>query len=96
MRGPAITLPEPAASKLAELTLARDAALDAGRSAQTRANNLPASRQRPCRRAAEKCDELAPFHSIISSARTRSVNGTVMPSALRGRARARPTLCAKP
>ena len=37
MRGPAITLPEPAASKLAELTLARDAALDAGRSAQTRA-----------------------------------------------------------
>jgi hypothetical protein len=36
-------LPGPAASKLTELTLARDASLDAGRSAQMRANNLPAN-----------------------------------------------------
>jgi hypothetical protein len=43
MRGPQVALPEPAAAKLAELTLARDASLDAGRSAQMRANNLPAN-----------------------------------------------------
>src|SRR5499427_10858019 len=28
---------------------------------------LPACRERPRRRAAEQCDELAPFHSITSS-----------------------------
>jgi hypothetical protein len=43
MRGPQVELPGPAAAKLAELTLARDASLDAGRSAQARANNLPAN-----------------------------------------------------
>ena len=34
------------------------------------------------RRTAEKRDELAPLHSITSSARARSVGGTVRPSAL--------------
>src|SRR5262245_6983103 len=44
---------------------------------------LPARRERPrgCR-AAEERDELAPLHSITSSARARSVSGTVMPSTL--------------
>src|SRR5262245_65815340 len=43
---------------------------------------LRARRQRPrgCR-AAEKSDELAPSHSITSSARARSVGGTSRPSA---------------
>src|SRR6516164_7330970 len=34
------------------------------------------------RRAAEQCDELAPLHSITSSARPERGSGTVMPSAL--------------
>src|SRR5262249_46687742 len=39
--------------------------------------------ERPCRcRAAEKRDELAPLHSITSSARASSAAGTSMPSAL--------------
>src|SRR5450759_5938551 len=39
-------------------------------------------RKRPThRRAAEKRDELAPLHSITSSARPISVSGTLMPSA---------------
>src|SRR5262249_8358851 len=39
-------------------------------------------RERPCdRRAAEQRDELAPPHSITSSARARSVGGSSMPSA---------------
>src|SRR6516162_3330983 len=38
--------------------------------------------QRPCRRrAAEQRDELAPLHSITSSARASSVGGTSRPSA---------------
>src|SRR5262249_50109695 len=44
---------------------------------------LRARRERPCRRrAAEQRDELAPFHSITSSARARSVGGISIPSAL--------------
>jgi hypothetical protein len=44
---------------------------------------LGARRKRPRRRAANERDEFAPLnHSITSSARPRSVNGTVMPSAL--------------
>ena len=44
---------------------------------------LRARRQRPRRRrAAEQRDELAPFHSITSSARASSVGGTSRPSAL--------------
>src|ERR1035437_8708698 len=39
-------------------------------------------RQRPRHRTADKCDELAPLHSITSSARVSSVAGTVRPSAL--------------
>src|SRR5262249_8889006 len=39
-------------------------------------------RERPCRRAAEQRDEVAPFHSITSSARPRSGNGIVRPSVL--------------
>jgi hypothetical protein len=39
-------------------------------------------RERPRRRAAEKRDELAPPHSITSSARASSVGGTSRPSAL--------------
>jgi hypothetical protein len=39
-------------------------------------------RERPCRRAAEKRDDLPPPHSITSSARARSVGGMVRPSAL--------------
>src|SRR5262249_7534351 len=37
---------------------------------------------RPRRRAAEQRDELAALHSITSSARARTVGGTVRPSAL--------------
>src|SRR4030095_6311537 len=44
---------------------------------------LRARRQRPRdRRAAEQRDELAPLHSITSSARASSVGGTSMPRAL--------------
>src|SRR6516165_7322388 len=44
---------------------------------------LRASRERPCdRRADEKGDELAPLHSITSSARTSNDDGTSRPSAL--------------
>src|SRR5262249_23652093 len=43
---------------------------------------LRARRERPRRRAAEQRDELATFHSITSSARCCSCNGTSMPSAL--------------
>src|SRR5215471_14140367 len=40
-------------------------------------------RERPSRRGtAKQCDELAPFHSITSSAATSSLSGTVRPSAL--------------
>jgi hypothetical protein len=43
---------------------------------------LRARRERPgSRRAAEQRDELAPFHSITSSAATSSLSGTVRPSA---------------
>src|SRR5262245_33538759 len=41
---------------------------------------LRARRQRPRRRAAEQRDELAPLHSITSSARASRVSGTVRPS----------------
>src|SRR5262249_9548429 len=44
---------------------------------------LRACRQRPCRRrAAEQRYELAPSHSITSSARPSNASGTVIPSAL--------------
>src|SRR5262249_28039592 len=43
---------------------------------------LRARRERPRRRAAEKRDELAPVHSITSSARASGVGGTWSPSAL--------------
>ena len=43
---------------------------------------LRARRERPRRRAAEQRDELAPLHSITSSARASSVGGTSRPSAL--------------
>src|SRR5262249_33050663 len=43
---------------------------------------LRAGRERPRRRAAEQRDELAPFHSITSSARASKVGGTPRPSAL--------------
>src|SRR5262249_53728234 len=43
---------------------------------------LRARRERPRRRAAEKRDELAPSHSMTSSAVESSVGGTVRPSAL--------------
>ena len=43
---------------------------------------LRARRERPRRRAAEKRDELAPLHSITSSARASSIGGTSRPSAL--------------
>ena len=42
---------------------------------------LRARRERPCRRAADERDELAPFHSITSSARASSIGGTLRPSA---------------
>src|SRR5262249_46000533 len=38
-------------------------------------------RERPCRRAAEERDDLAAFHSITSSARSRIDGGTARPSA---------------
>src|SRR3977135_3238600 len=43
---------------------------------------LRVRRKRPRHRAAERCDELAPPHSITSSARPSMVGGTVIPSAL--------------
>src|SRR5262245_4963993 len=44
---------------------------------------LRARRERPCRScAAEKDDELSPFHSITSSARASSVGGTSKPKVL--------------
>src|SRR5262245_18348474 len=43
---------------------------------------LRARRHRPRRRATEERDELAPFHSMTSSARASSVGDTVRPSAL--------------
>src|SRR5262249_36812310 len=43
---------------------------------------LPARRERPGRRAAEQRDEVAPLHSITSSAMASSLSGTVRPSAL--------------
>jgi hypothetical protein len=43
---------------------------------------LRARYERPCSRTAEERDELAPLHSITSSARASSVGGTWMPSAL--------------
>src|SRR5262249_33872444 len=43
---------------------------------------LRARLKRPCSRATEKSDELAPPHSITSSAATSSACGTVRPSAL--------------
>src|SRR5262245_13549333 len=43
---------------------------------------LRARRERPRRRRANQRDELAPLHSITSSARTRSAVGMVMPSNL--------------
>src|ERR1700746_2274354 len=42
---------------------------------------LRTRRERPRRHAAEKRDELAPCHSITSSARASSVTGTSRPSA---------------
>src|SRR5262249_6045330 len=43
---------------------------------------LRARRERPRGRAAEQRDEVAPFHSITSSARPTSGSGTLRPSAL--------------
>src|SRR5262249_47874640 len=43
---------------------------------------LRARRERPRRRAAKQHDELAPFHSITSSARASSVAGTLRRIAL--------------
>src|SRR5262249_42822439 len=43
---------------------------------------LRACGNRPCSRAAEQRDELAPLHSITSSARASNADGTVRPSAL--------------
>src|SRR5262249_2844477 len=43
---------------------------------------LRARRKRPCRRAAEQRHELAPLHSITSSAIASSVGGTSIRSAL--------------
>src|SRR5262249_9144791 len=42
---------------------------------------LRARRERPRYRSAEQRDELAPYHSITSSARASSVGGTSRPSA---------------
>src|SRR5262245_17041086 len=43
---------------------------------------LRARRERPCRCNAEQRDELAPLHSITSSARASTLAGISMPSAL--------------
>src|SRR6516165_9827977 len=43
---------------------------------------LRARRERPRRRAAQQRDELAPLHSITSSAATSSLSGTLRPSTL--------------
>ena len=43
---------------------------------------LRARRKRPRSRTAEQREEVAPFHSITSSARASSVGGTVRPSIL--------------
>src|SRR5262249_15599516 len=55
----------------------------AGEEAEHRHHRLlRARRKRPRRPTAEQSDELPPPHSITSSARARSVGGTVSPSAL--------------
>src|SRR5262245_48523633 len=54
----------------------------AAEQADQRHCRLPARRERPRRSAAKQRDELAPNHSIISSARASSVGGTSRPSAL--------------
>src|SRR5439155_6025789 len=51
------------------------------RNAGTRSCLLRARRERPGRRAAEKRYELAAPHSMTSSARASSEDGTLMPSA---------------
>src|SRR5215831_2892860 len=43
--------------------------------------DLRARRERPRCRAAEQCDELAPLHSITSSASASNLSGTSSPSA---------------
>src|SRR5262249_41477205 len=43
---------------------------------------LPSRGNRPCRRAADKRDELAAFHSMTSLARSRNDSGILMPIAL--------------
>src|SRR5262249_40579087 len=48
--------------------------------AMVKKGELRARHERPRCRAADKRDELAPSHSITSSARARSVGGTVSPS----------------
>ena len=54
----------------------------AARHSRPRRGLLRTHQERACDRRNGKCDELLPLHSITSSARARSVGGTVMPSAL--------------
>jgi hypothetical protein len=67
MRGVTVELPAVAATKLTELTLARDAALDSMRGAQGRANSLPADAAHQMReRLAIERDRHAERHRQLS------------------------------
>ena len=46
------------------------------------AGPLRARRERPCRRAAERCDHFTAIHSMTSSARAVNAADKVMPSAV--------------
>jgi hypothetical protein len=56
--------------------------LDDSESGKGRSSLLGPRHQRPCGRAAKQRDELAPLHSITSSARASSVGGTSRPRTL--------------
>ena len=68
-----------------DLAFATGSCTTSGRSTpmrRCRSRLLRRAAERPRRSAAEQRDELAPLHSITSSARASSVGGTVRPSAL--------------
>ena len=60
-----VELPEAAREKLAEIRLARDSALEAGRSAQTRANMLPPDSDKLHERLVAERDKHAEKHRLL-------------------------------
>jgi hypothetical protein len=66
MRGPAVELPAAAQSKLTEIGLARDAAMDAMRGAQNRINTLPPFAEEIRGRLAAERDKHAERHRVLA------------------------------